>query len=185
MMTTMNDPLVAEYLGRLRAATADLPPGEREELVSSIAEHIAGSLAEADPPGEAAVRTILDRLGDPAAIAAEARGQSGGTSPARAPYPMPHKAPARPGLLEWGGVAMLGIGSYLLPVIGTVTGLVMVCLSTWWTTRQKIVAVVLSLLGALVVPVLVAALFLVSRSTTNIEPGGPEQVPAATAPPTR
>src|SRR5262245_24522039 len=116
MSGTAIDQLVADYLERLRGATADLPAAEREELVESIAEHIATSMQELDPPNEAAVRTILDRLGDPAVIAAEARGQS--SQPAATPAPLAQPADAtRPGWLEWGGVAMLGIGSYLLPVV--------------------------------------------------------------------
>lgn len=60
--------------------------------------------------------------------------------PAIAPDPAPAATPARPGALEWIGVAMLGIGSYLLPVVGTIAGLIMISLSRWWTTRPKVVA---------------------------------------------
>ncbi len=141
-MRTTQHPLVAEYLHRLRAQTADLPPEERDELVSSIAEHITASLGEIAAPSEADVRTVLDRLGPAAAIAAEARRQSSGR-----PVIQP-----RPGALEWGGVAMLGIGSYLLPIIGTVAGLVMISLSPWWTGRQKLTAAAISLVGVILLP---------------------------------
>jgi uncharacterized membrane protein len=175
-MMTVTDRLVSDYLGHLRAATADLPPAEREELVASIAEHITTSLADLDEPGEADVRTILDRLGDPRAIAAEARGQSGG------PYPAPVPPPERPGALEWVGVAMLGLGSYLLPVIGTVAGLVLVSMSKWWTTRQKAVAIALSLSGLIVVPLLLGAVFLAAPTQTGGGTSGPVPAPTAPAP---
>ena len=156
MSWTTTDRLVSDYLESVRAATADLPAAERDELVGNIAEHITTSIAELDPPTEAAVRTILDRLGDPAVIAAEARGQSS--------HPTPRPTP---GWLEWGGVAMLGIGSYLLPVIGTVAGLVMVWMSQWWSTRQKVVAAVLSLAGLVVIPLVGFGVFFAAGANQN------------------
>ena len=61
---------------------------------------------------------------------------------------------------------MLGIGSYLLPVVGTVAGLIMISMSRWWSTRQKIVAALLSLAGVLVIP-LVGIGILAARTTQN------------------
>jgi HAAS domain-containing protein len=165
MSNTASDQLVSDYLERLRAATADLPTTERDELVANIAEHISASMEDLEQPDQAAVRTILDRLGDPAVIAAEARGQSSRPDLAQA---------TGPGWLEWGGVAMLGIGSYLLPVIGTVAGLVMVSMSRWWSTRQKVLAAVLSLAGVLVIPLVGFALF--AARTTQNSPGPAEPV---------
>jgi hypothetical protein len=66
------DELVAAYLNRVRAAAAGLDPGRREELIEDLREHIATARAELSPETEAGVRTLLERLGDPAAIAAEA-----------------------------------------------------------------------------------------------------------------
>jgi uncharacterized membrane protein len=45
----------------------------REELLSDLREHISAARARLDQPSEADVRAILERLGDPTAIAAEAR----------------------------------------------------------------------------------------------------------------
>src|SRR6266540_4083753 len=66
------DTLVADYLSRLDDELRDLPQSRRAELVGEIWEHIEEALAEAES-GDAATRTVLDRLGDPADIAAEAR----------------------------------------------------------------------------------------------------------------
>lgn len=73
MNATVADQLVAEYLARLDAALRDLPAARREELLEQVSEHIATARAElGDQAGEAEIRTMLDRLGAPAAIAAEA-----------------------------------------------------------------------------------------------------------------
>jgi uncharacterized membrane protein len=67
------DRLVEDYLGAVSYACADLPPDRRDELVGDLREHIAAARAVLYQPTEAAVRTILDRLGEPAVIAEEAR----------------------------------------------------------------------------------------------------------------
>lgn len=77
---------------------------------------------------------------------------------------------ARPGALEWGGVLMLGLGSYLLPIIGTIAGLLMVALSPWWTTRQKVVAAAISLSSAVIVPLVGLSLFMVADSSIQQHP---------------
>lgn len=81
MNQTRGDALVADYLDRVRAAAARLDPGRREELIQDLREHIAAARAELSPETEAGVRTILERLGDPAVIVAEA---SVGEAPVRA-----------------------------------------------------------------------------------------------------
>jgi hypothetical protein len=67
------DRLVEDYLGAVSYACVDLPPEQRDDLVADLREHIAAARAVLYQPTEAAVRTILDRLGEPAAIAEEAR----------------------------------------------------------------------------------------------------------------
>lgn len=67
------DSLVDSYLGAVAREAADLPPQRRAELLADLREHIATARAELETQTEAGVREILDRLGDPASIAAEAR----------------------------------------------------------------------------------------------------------------
>ena len=67
------DQLVEDYLGAVSYACRDLPPERRDDLVGDLREHIAAARAVLYQPTEAAVRTILDRLGEPSAIAEEAR----------------------------------------------------------------------------------------------------------------
>ncbi len=78
-MTTMENPLVRSYLSRLDAALTNVPAAERRQIVDGIEEHATASLAELADPTEADVRNVLDRLGDPAAIAADARERLGVT----------------------------------------------------------------------------------------------------------
>ncbi|MBT2229935.1 hypothetical protein [Nonomuraea sp. NEAU-A123] len=75
-MTYSTDPLdrlVEDYLAEVARATAALPAGQREDLIADLREHITVARADLDPPTQAGIRTILDRLGEPAAIAEEAR----------------------------------------------------------------------------------------------------------------
>lgn len=66
------DRLVEDYLGAVSYACADLDPQRRDELIEELREHIVAARGALHEQTEAAIRTILDRLGEPAAIAAEA-----------------------------------------------------------------------------------------------------------------
>jgi len=67
------DRLVEDYLGAVSWACGDLDPQRRDELVGDLREHVTAARGALYQQTEAAVRTILDRLGDPSAIADEAR----------------------------------------------------------------------------------------------------------------
>jgi len=64
--------LVEDYLARLHAAAAGLPNDRRAELVEGITEHLESARAAGAAADDAAVRTLLERLGDPAEIVAAA-----------------------------------------------------------------------------------------------------------------
>jgi uncharacterized membrane protein len=91
-MTNQHDRMVGEYLDAVRRATVDLTPDRRDDLLADLSEHIATARAELDPETEAGVRNILDRLGDPVSIAAEAR--LGAPPPPAAPIGL--ATPAKP-----------------------------------------------------------------------------------------
>jgi hypothetical protein len=76
-MTTKVDTLVDRYLTDLEAELRGLPGNRRQELLDEVGEHIAAARAALDAETEAAIRTVLERLGDPADIAAEARERFG------------------------------------------------------------------------------------------------------------
>ena len=124
-MTTEVDALILRYLQDLEAELRDLPSNRRQELLEEVGEHIAAARAALDPETEAGVRTVLERLGDPADIAAEARERFGVQSP-----------PARPAT-PW--LEVIALVLLVIPFVGWVVGVVLVWLSRLWTTRDKLV----------------------------------------------
>jgi len=66
------DQIVEQYLSRLKVALADLPAERRQQLIDSITDHISEARVALSANSEVAIRDILDRVGQPADIAAEA-----------------------------------------------------------------------------------------------------------------
>ena len=140
MTNSTADRLVDDYLTRLAGASQALPPDGRTESLAEIRGHIAASLSGATDADEAAVRTMLDRLGDPADIVAAAVENDPPEPPS-----VPGTQGRRPGIgLEVGAVVMLTVGS-LIPVIGWVVGVILLWSSGLWRRSEK-------LLGTLIVP---------------------------------
>ena len=135
-MTTMTaDRHVEEYLRRLEAAAAGLPPARRAELVEEIREHIDHAVAEADTTDEIAIRNVLERLGPPEEIVQAAAGP-----------PAPESG--RTGWLEIGTVF-----AFLVPFVGWVIGLVLLAMSRAWSSREKLLGIAL-LLVPLLLPII-------------------------------
>jgi uncharacterized membrane protein len=135
------DRLVDQYLTRLADAAQALPPDRRAELLSEIREHIAAAMAEADGADEVAVRTMLDRLGQPEDIVAAAVEDDPPKDPSNAGRSQTHQR----GLgLEIGAVVMLTLGS-LIPVFGWAVGVVLLWSSGLWRRSEKV-------LGTLIFP---------------------------------
>lgn len=131
---------VDAYLRELDEELRDLPASRRGELVEEIREHIDSALGEARNGDEAEVRNVLERLGDPAEIAAEARERFGIRR-------------AKPGIREILVLILLPLGGFLY-VIGWAVGAILLATSQVWTSREKVI-------GLLIVPggLLPAALF--------------------------
>jgi len=130
IMAAKVDKLVSDYLRRLNGELRGLPRARRRELVDEISEHIAEARAGLESENEAAIRTLLDRLGDPEEIAAEARERFG-------------LAPRKVGWKEVGALIMLPIGGVILPVLGWFIGIVLLWVSDAWSTRDKLVGTLL------------------------------------------
>jgi len=127
-MTTTADTLIDRYLKDLEAELRSLPANRRRELLTEVGEHITAARAAQDTQSEAAIRTVLERLGDPADIAAEARERFGVQAE-------PTK-PATPWL------EVITLVALVVPFLGWVVGAVLVWLSRRWTTRDKLIGTI-------------------------------------------
>jgi hypothetical protein len=150
-MTTEVDALILRYLQDLEAELGDLPANRRQELLDEVGEHIAAARAALDPETEAGVRTVLERLGDPADIAAEARERFG------VPPPDPRVPTPR--------LEIIAIVLRVVPFLGWVVGVILVWLSRIWTTRDKLIGT----LGGM-------SWVLAGLGTLSISAQGPRQV---------
>jgi uncharacterized membrane protein len=147
------DALIREYLGRLEAAAWPLSADRRGELLNEVREHIESALAEAGRRDEVTARNVLERLGAPQEIvAAEAEVGVGGTT-GWTPPSTAHERESRWGVVEVGAILLLTVGAIFLPIVGPMIGLVLVWISTEWTTPQKWVATGIVLI-LLLLPVL-------------------------------
>ena len=115
------DQLIDGYLARLNAAAGDLPKAARQELVDDVGAHITEARARESEETDAAILNILDRLGEPAAVVADARERLG----IRAVHPY------RPGLLEVFAVILV---PFLWPI-----GVILLWMSPAWHWRDKLI----------------------------------------------
>lgn len=135
------DRAVTEYLARLDDLARRLPDAQRTELVSAITEHIGDARARGGPLDEAATRTTLDRLGDPADIVAAAAAEQPGTDgeTARADPAAGARGRGSGTGLEIAAVVLLTAGS-LVPTLGWMVGIVLVWCSRRWRLSEKLLA---------------------------------------------
>ena len=127
MNTTAHDALVDNYLQAVGHALAGIPAYRRDELLQDLREHIEAGRAElGEEETEAEVRSLLDQLGDPAEVAAEARIDAPALSPLQL-QPSKRVGAAVWVLIALGLCAMLCVGALLIGVFafsrgGTVDG---------------------------------------------------------------
>lgn len=116
------DEIVAGYLARLAAALAPVPAARRLELLDELREHIAEARQALSVETDADVLNILDRLGDPADVAAAEIGRV-----------EPPSAPAR--RTSRG----LEIAAIVLLLLFWPVGVVLLWMSDAWKTRDKLI----------------------------------------------
>jgi hypothetical protein len=131
-MVKTDDSIVDAYLETLEGELRDLPRDKRREILEEIREHIEQARWHQPPRNDAELRELLERMGDPSEIAAEARDRFG-------------IRVKRPGAMEMLTVVLLLVGGIVLPVLGWIVGVVLLWISETWTDREK-------LIGTLVVP---------------------------------
>ena len=165
------DNRIQDYLRRLERAASGLPADRRQDLLEGIREHIAAARSAGPAFDEAAVRTLLDRLGEPHDIVAAAREDDGVTDGG---------GPRRAGTwLELAAVLMLTAGSFV-PVVGWLVGVVLLWTSRLWRVREKV-------LGTLVVPLGPGGVLLLGSlplRSTEVCSSAPVPVGSSLAPPT-
>jgi uncharacterized membrane protein len=169
---TSIDALVEEYLFRLRATLAPLGDKRQSQLISEISDHIAESISALDDPSEADVRNVLDRIGPPEDIAAEAADLE------QAPVP-----PRGSGTQESLAIALLLVGGFLI-VVGWFVGVILLWTSTVWRLRDKVIGTFLLPGGLLPAVVLVShgAIRSSSESCTYIDNQRPVCTSTSTGP---
>ena len=127
MTTAARHPLVEDYLKRLWTEAARLPVDQARELVADIDEHLLAALPH--DASEAEVRNVLERLGTPGELVAEA----GGSTPA------PRKPLVSPVAALW-CLVLAELTFILIPIAAIlwVVGLVFVVRATIWSQREKL-----------------------------------------------
>ena len=134
MTEVETDRLVTDYLTRLDVALSGLASDRRSQIVTEIADHISTGRESLVNPTETDILNLLERLGSPEAIAAEA---ADGDSQATVQNP-------RRGIHETLAIALLLFGGFFLG-IGWVVGVVLLWTSRMWHAKDK-------LLGTMVFP---------------------------------
>ncbi|MFD6640104.1 hypothetical protein ACFWDN_30290 [Micromonospora chalcea] len=125
---------ITDYVDRVRAALADLPPEVRDELTEELPEHLAEVAAE----GEG---TLVDRLGTPEAYAAELRAVAG-AQPSRRPTRFHRLAEAR----REAATQLRLLDRQLGPVLGheTVSDFLRPLRPAWWLVRGWLAALIVA-----------------------------------------
>jgi hypothetical protein len=156
------DVIVLDYLAAVWAASDDLQPELRDELMSAVADHIARRRVANAHTGESAahVLRLLGPAEDLAAAARRGRLPVHLTVPTAAPRP-PTPPVGEVGQVEYTAVALLTVGAVVLPGVGPLAGILLTCGSARWRPTQKVAAAVLAV-GPLMVGLLLAALALVA-----------------------
>jgi hypothetical protein len=127
--TGETDKLVQRYLAQLDAALQGVDAARREEILADVHAHIDEGRADLDPDDAAGVRTLLARVGEPAAIAAEAG----------APPPDSRSWDAwAPWLIIFGPIAS---------GLGWLAGVLILWTSPAWNQRDKLIATLVPPLG--------------------------------------
>jgi hypothetical protein len=151
------DKLVRRYLAQLDAALRGVDASRREEILAEVHGHIEEGRTGLDPDDAASVRTLLDKVGDPAAIAAEA-----GAPP--------------PGSRRWDVWApWLIIFGPVASGLGWIAGMLILWTSPTWSRRDKLIATFVPLAG-------LVALFFGLVTALRGSAACPGRVPALHAP---
>lgn len=132
---TVTEQEIADYVDRVRATLADLPPAVRDELTEDLPEHLTEVAAETDG-------SLVDRLGEPEAYAAELRAAAGADGPGTDRHPDRRIAAARVRL----GARLHALDTRLGPLLGyaSATEFLRLLRPAWWVLRGWLAALLVS-----------------------------------------
>jgi uncharacterized membrane protein len=158
-VTEIRSPL-EDYLARLEAAAASLPPSRRDELIADVREHVTVASAQGGATDAASIDDILARLGEPEAIVAAELAEMGETAETATIDTAPRRERS-PISVEIRALLLLTAGAVVLPFIGPLLGLWVGSGSTRWSLTQKrtatlIVAVTLAAPAIALLPMALA-----------------------------
>ncbi|WP_200209394.1 HAAS signaling domain-containing protein [Micromonospora coerulea] len=127
---------IADYVDRVRAALADLPPAVRDELTEDLPEHLTEVAAEADG-------SLVDRLGEPEAYAAELRAAAGAGDPAAGGRGLDRRIAAARHRVR---ARLSGLDARLGPLLGyaSASEFLRLLRPAWWVLRGYLAAALLS-----------------------------------------
>ncbi|OWV10435.1 hypothetical protein B5D80_06560 [Micromonospora wenchangensis] len=130
---------ITDYVERVRAALADLPPQTREELTEDLPEHLAEVAAEADG-------SLVDRLGTPEAYAAELRAAAGAGDPAAGRRALERRIAS---VLGRARARIDRLDARFGPVFGHATAgeFLRLLRPAWWVARAYLAAMLLTALS--------------------------------------
>lgn len=117
--------LIDGYLARISAVAADFPTGARNELIDDMRDHIAEARSREMDETDATILNILDRLGEPAVVVADARERLG----------LRVEPVYRPAVLEVAAVVLL---PFVWPI-----GVILLWISPAWKLRDKLIGTLL------------------------------------------
>ncbi|WP_433347387.1 HAAS signaling domain-containing protein [Micromonospora sp. CA-111912] len=135
-MTVMEQE-IADYVTRVRAALADLPPTVRDELTEDLAEHLAEVAVEGD-------ESLAARLGTPEAYAAELRAAAGAGGPAAARN-LDQRAAA---VTSWLRARLRATDLRLGPILGyaAASEYLRLLRPAWWVLRGYLAAMLITVI---------------------------------------
>ncbi|MEH0939074.1 HAAS signaling domain-containing protein [Micromonospora psammae] len=129
---------ITDYVERVRAALADLPPEVRDELTEDLPEHLAEVAAETDG-------SLVQRLGEPEAYAVELRAAAGAGQPAGRRRGLDQRIDAVTGRLR---ARLSGVDTRLGPILGyaSASEFLRLLRPAWWVLRGYLAALLLTVL---------------------------------------
>lgn len=154
-MTETSPDLAERYIAELDRLLTHADPDERADVLASVREHIEAALAEQAAQGRAPdVAAVLAGLGSPEQVAGGVR------SDGRPAGPTPTAVAPRTAALTGTWVAPVAClllivgalgGILVAPLVLWVGGAILMAASPLWTTREKVLALVVSPVGYLAV----------------------------------